>query len=190
MICMIYVRPEKTEFSYFLRFLTRTSLLFVFVLLDKLFTKTMVTLLYNVLLVSPSPYYTSLRYYVVLPSVIMLYFPPSQYYTSLRYHVVFSIMNYFYAKLWWVVYFSKLSIHTFCSYCCVLPVITILYFLLWKLFLYIFTRDRVYFPRLIYVFLIQTRVYFPSCYDIHFLCNITKDRVCFSKLDICTSLSY
>jgi hypothetical protein len=34
MICMIYVRPEKTEFSYFLVYVSRTSLLYALVLPD------------------------------------------------------------------------------------------------------------------------------------------------------------
>jgi hypothetical protein len=87
-------------------------------------------------------------------------FPPSQYCTSLRYHVTLScvkILNlsslsycifyydlFFMQNLRGTVYSSKLSIRTSYSCCLVLLVIAILYSLLRKLFLYIFTRDRVY----------------------------------------------
>jgi hypothetical protein len=114
----------------------------------ELFSKTMVTLLYDVISVPPSQYCTSLCYLVVLLSIIMLYFHLSQYCTYLCYHVVFFIMTYFYAKLWGVIYFPQLSIRTFNSHRCVLPVIIMLYFLVWKLFVYIFIRYRVYSPRL------------------------------------------
>jgi hypothetical protein len=93
---------EKIKFLYFLGYVFRTSFLFFFILPDgvsRSFSKTMVTLLYGVLLVPPSQYCTSLCYHVVLSSVIMLYFPPSQYCTSLRYYVVFSIMIHFLCKI-------------------------------------------------------------------------------------------
>jgi hypothetical protein len=124
MICMIYVILRKQSF--------RTSLDMSFVLIcytclyfltvfPELFSKTTVTLLYDVISVPPSQYCTSsLHYHIVLLSVIILYFYPSQYCTSLHYHVVFSIMAHFYAKLRGAVYFPKLSIRTFCSYCYVL----------------------------------------------------------------------
>jgi hypothetical protein len=64
-----------------------TFLYFSTVFLE-LFSKTMVTLLYSVILVPLSQYCTSLHYYAVLLSIVMLYFSPSQYCTSLHYYVV------------------------------------------------------------------------------------------------------
>jgi hypothetical protein len=104
------------------------TLLYFPTVFSELFSKTTVTLLYGVISVPSSQYCTSLCYHVVLLAVIMLYLCPSQYCTSLCYHIVFSIMTFFYAKLQGVVYFPKLSIRTFGSYCCVLPVITIFSF--------------------------------------------------------------
>jgi hypothetical protein len=54
---------------------------------QEFFSKTTVTSLYGVLLVPSSQYCTSLRYHVVLLSIIMLYFCPSQYCTSVYYHI-------------------------------------------------------------------------------------------------------
>jgi hypothetical protein len=99
---MCFIRPEKIKFLYFLGYVFCTSLLFFFILPDgvsRSFSKIMVTLLYGVLLVPPSQYCTSLCYYVVLSSVIMLYFPPSQYCTFLQYYVIFSIMIHFLCKI-------------------------------------------------------------------------------------------
>jgi hypothetical protein len=121
------------------------------------------------------------RHNIVLPSVIMLYFCPSQYRTSLRYHVVCSIITHLFTKLQRVVYYPKLSIHTFCSYCCVLLVITMLYFLLWNIFIYIFTRDRVYSLRLdIYTSHSYWCVLPFSSWQSLFM-QIIKDRVYFPK---------
>jgi hypothetical protein len=97
---------------------------------------------------------TSLYHNIVLLSVIVLHLLSCC--TSLCHNIVlsfviilyFSSWILFYAKLWGDVYFPKLSIRTFCSYYCVLPITAMLYFLIWKLFLHIFTRDRVYSPRL------------------------------------------
>jgi hypothetical protein len=80
------------------------------------------------------------RHNIVLPSLVMLYFPPLLCCTSLHHNIVLPSIIMFYfpswliAKLRGTIYFPKLSIHTSCSYCCVLSVITLLYFLLWKLF--------------------------------------------------------
>jgi hypothetical protein len=63
------------------------SLYFLMVFLE-LFSKTTVTLLYDVILVPPSQYCTSLCYLVVLLSIIMLYFNLSQYCTSLCHNIV------------------------------------------------------------------------------------------------------
>jgi hypothetical protein len=120
----------------------------LYFVLPELFSETKVTFLYVVLSVPLSQYCTSsLRYHIVLFSIIMLYFHPSQYCTSRRYYVVFSIIAHIHAKLWgaynflnWVFILFVLSVMYFWYYNVVLPVI--------KVVLYIFTRDRVYSPRL------------------------------------------
>jgi hypothetical protein len=117
--------PRKQSFHTFLDtsfvLLCYTFFYFPTVFLE-LFSKIMVTLLYSVILVplsqyctslhyyvvllsivmlyfSPSQYCTSLHYYVVLLSIVMLYFSPSQYCTFLYYRVIFSIMTYFLRKI-------------------------------------------------------------------------------------------
>jgi hypothetical protein len=152
---MFILRKQSfcTFLDMFCVLLWYTGLYFPMVFLE-IFSKTTVTLLYDIISVPPSQYCTFLNYHVVLLSIIMLYFHLSLYCTFLRHNIVlpsviifFFFMTHFYAKLWGAVYFPKLSIHTFSSYCCVLPVIAMLYFRLWKLFLFIFTRDRVYSTR-------------------------------------------
>jgi hypothetical protein len=119
---------------------------------------------------------TFVRHNIVLPSVIILYFPS---------------WLIFYAKLQGVVYFPKLSIRTFCSYCCVLPVITMLSFRFHRhsiilpsvIFLYFLCYHIVllsitilYFPLLLYYifhhdfFYAKLRgvVYFPKLSIYHF----------------------
>jgi hypothetical protein len=83
---MIYVRPEKTEFPYFPGYVFRTSLIYGIVLPDGVSRTfqwndgnfiiwchfgSIVTILYF----SSLSHCTSLRYYVVLLSVTILYFP-------------------------------------------------------------------------------------------------------------------
>jgi hypothetical protein len=134
MICMIYVRPEKQSFRTSLDMsfvlLYYTGLYFPMVFLE-LFSKTTVTLLYGAILVSSSQNCTSLRYHVVLLSVIMLYFYPSQYCTSLCYHICIfhhDLFPYFpltdfiiFLALHVKVALPKLNICTFCPHCVYCP---------------------------------------------------------------------
>jgi hypothetical protein len=116
---------------------------------------------------SPLLYCTSVRHNIVLPSVIILYFPS---------------WLIFYAKLQGVVYFPKLSIRTFCSYCCVLPVITMLFFR--------FHRHNIILPSVIFLYflcyhvvLLSITILYFLCYYIvfsimtYFLCKITRGRI-------------
>jgi hypothetical protein len=130
MICMIHIRPEKTECSYFPGYVFCTSWLYVFVLPDAILRTYMV-------------FFWLHHHNIVLPSVIMLYFLSLSHSTSRCHNIVFSfvVMLYFflswlmfYAKIMWDRILLRMSVRTFCSCCYVLPVITMLYFLLWKLF--------------------------------------------------------
>jgi hypothetical protein len=133
MICMIYVRPEKTKFPYFPGYVFRTSLLYVLVLSDGVFRTfqwnngnfiiqcyfgSIVTILYF----PPLLCCTSLYCHVVLLSITVLYFPLLSCYI---FHRDFFLMQNYkgpYTSLNWVfvlfvptiVYFRSLQYCTFC----------------------------------------------------------------------------
>jgi hypothetical protein len=177
---------EKTEFSYFPGYVFHTSLLYVLVLPDvlpKLFCKTTVTLLYGVISVPSSQYCTSLRYHIILLSVIMLYFCPSQYCTFLGYHICI-----FYHDLVFMQNYK--GSYTSLKWVFVLFVLTVVYFRSLQCCPFGFTITILYFPPLssctssvimLYLFLSQ---YCTSlCYYIvfsimtYFLCKITRRRI-------------
>jgi hypothetical protein len=128
MICMIYVRPEKTEFPYFPGYVFHTSLLYVVVLPDG-DPKNFLWNIGNFIIrcqfgFSPSQYYTSLLivlyflcYHVVLLSVTILYFPLLLY--CIFHHDLFFMQNYegSYTSLSWVFVLFGLTIVYFHYYC-------------------------------------------------------------------------
>jgi hypothetical protein len=84
-----------------------------------------------------------------------------------------------YTSLNWVFVLFVLTVMYFRHYNVVLHVI--------KVVLYIFTRDRVYFPRLDICTFYKNSCVLLFMFWKSFLCKIIRDRVYFSKLDICTS---
>jgi hypothetical protein len=108
------------------------------------------------------------RHNIVLLFVIMLYFSLLLCCTSVRHNIVLSsvIILYFlswlifYAKLQGVVYFPKPSIRTFCSYCCVLPVITMLSFR--------FHRHNIILPSVIFLYFLCYHVVLLSITILYF----------------------
>jgi hypothetical protein len=174
MICMIYVRPEKTEFPYFPGYIFHTALLYVVVLsrtrnfIIRCHFGSIVTILYFSLLSRC----TSVRYYVVLLSVIILYFPLLSYY--IFHHDLFFMQNYkgSYTSLNWVF---------------VLFVLTVVYFRSLQCCPFGFTIIILYFPLLSSCTSCVIMLYFSLsqyctslCYYIvffiitYFLCKITR----------------
>jgi hypothetical protein len=120
----------RTTVDTYLVLLCYMRLYFPMVFQD-FFSKTTVTSLYGVFLVPPSQYCTSLRYHVVLLSIIMLYFCPSQYCTSLCYHICIfhhDLFSYFplsdfiiFLALHVKVALPKLKTYTSCRHCVYFP---------------------------------------------------------------------